>query len=109
MNKWRIPDCLENEVRKRDIRCVYCGIKFKGIINNNKSRKFKATWEHIINNENIITRENIALCCAPCNSSKGIKKLSEWINSNYCKKKGINKNTVAEIIKKALKNQIKNA
>jgi 5-methylcytosine-specific restriction endonuclease McrA len=106
MNKWHIPNWLELEVRERDTCCVYCGIKFKNGRNDIKSRKFKATWEHIINNENIITRDNIALCCAPCNSSKGTKKLSEWIKSNYCKKNGINNETVAEIIKKALRNQI---
>jgi hypothetical protein len=37
-----------------------------------------------------------------CNSSKGTKKLSEWINSKYCKNKGINKNTVAQVVRKAL-------
>jgi 5-methylcytosine-specific restriction endonuclease McrA len=106
MNKWHIPNWLELEVRERDTHCVYCGIKFENGRNEIGFRKFKATWEHIINNENIITRDNIALCCAPCNSSKGTKNLSEWIKSNYCKKNGINNKSVAEIIKKALRNSI---
>ena len=29
----------------------------------------------------IIIRDNIARCCSSCNSSKGTKKLSDWINS----------------------------
>jgi hypothetical protein len=66
------------------------------------ARKTQASWEHKINDASIITRENIARCCVACNSSKKAKKLSDWINSNYCKKKGINKNTVADVIKKAL-------
>ena len=62
-----------------------------------------ATWEHIINDTSIITRENIARCCAACNSSKGTKTLSNWMRSNYCKKKGINAHTVAAIVRKALR------
>jgi hypothetical protein len=46
---------------------------------------------------------NIARCCAPCNSSKGTKKLSLWIESNYCKQSGISRETVADIVKEALK------
>ena len=68
-------------------------------------RKAVATWEHIINNESIINRENIARCCVACNSSKGTKKLSDWIQSSYCKKHGINKDTVAEVVKEALKRE----
>jgi 5-methylcytosine-specific restriction endonuclease McrA len=83
MNRWGIPKWLEEEVNKRDKACVYCGVKFLKTIPRNGSRKFKATWEHIINNANIKTRENIALCCGACNSSKGTKKLSDWINSDY--------------------------
>ena len=67
------------------------------------SRKTVATWEHIINDASIVTRENIALCCVSCNSSKGAKKLKDWLQSNYCKSRGINENTVAEIVKVALK------
>ena len=99
MNNWNIPEWLEKEVLDRDKVCVYCGVKFGS---SKESRKTQASWEHIINDDSIITRENIARCCAACNSSKGTKKLSDWINSNYCKKKGINKNTVADVIKKVL-------
>lgn len=67
------------------------------------SRKSVATWEHIVNDARIITRENIARCCASCNSSKGVKKLSLWIESNYCKQHGINRETVADVVKEALK------
>jgi hypothetical protein len=65
-------------------------------------RKSVATWEHIVNEARIVTRENIARCCFACNSSKGTKKLSDWMKSDYCKKRGITKDTVAEIVKQAL-------
>ena len=102
MNNWGIPPWLEDEVRKRDKTCVYCGVKMVERMPARGSRKNVATWEHIINDASIVTPENIARCCVACNASKGTKKLADWIESSYCKKRGINKNTVAKIIKKAL-------
>ena len=67
------------------------------------SRKSVATWEHIINDARIVTRENIARCCASCNSSKGTKELSTWIESAYCKRRGISRDTVADVVKQAFK------
>ena len=103
MNDWGIPDWLENEVKERDKTCVYCGVQMIQKMPSRGHRKAVATWEHIINNASIVTRENIARCCVACNSSKGTKKLSDWIQSSYCKKHGINKDTVAEVVKKALR------
>jgi len=106
MNRWNIPEEMEKEIIIRDKNCVYCGIKMIDNVPRGVSRKNVATWEHIINDETIITKENIARCCAACNSSKGTKKLSDWINSEYCKYKNININTVALIIKRALKMEL---
>ena len=103
MNRWNIPKWLEEEIQKRDKNCIYCGVKLLEVIPRNGSRKTLATWEHIINDASVVTRENIARCCAGCNSSKGTKALSNWIHSNYCKKKGVNEHTVAIIVRKALR------
>ena len=103
MNRWNIPDWLEKEVKERDKACVYCGIQMIEQMPPGGSRKSVATWEHIINDASIITRENIARCCVSCNSSKGTKKPTDWLHSSYCKKRGINKDTVAEVVKNALK------
>jgi len=105
MNRWGIPAWLEEEVKRRDKACVYCGIQMIEQMPSHGSRKAVATWEHIINNASIVTRENIARCCFACNSSKGTKKLSDWIQSSYCKKRGINKDTVAEVVKNALRTE----
>ena len=102
MNRWNIPDWLEQEVITRDTHCVYCGVEMQQAMPRHGSRKTAATWEHILNDETIITRENIARCCVACNASKGKKQLSKWMESDYCKRKGITKSTVAEIIKRAL-------
>ena len=98
MNRWNIPQRLEAEVRTRDTACIYCGVVF-GSIDGHGSR---ASWEHIVNDARIITPENIALCCRSGNSSKGARLLADWIDSPYCKRRGIDRETVAETVKKAL-------
>ena len=103
MNHWGIPDWLEREVKERDKTCVYCGIQMIDQMPAHGPRKAVATWEHIINDASIVTRENIARCCVACNSSKGTKKLSVWIWSSYCTKHGISMDTVAEVVKAALR------
>jgi o-succinylbenzoate synthase len=100
-NNWNIPYWLEKEVKERDTSCVYCGVTFTPA---NISKKTSASWEHIINDATIITRENIAICCASCNASKGSKQLSDWLKTPYCHEKNINYNTVAPIIKLAIEN-----
>jgi hypothetical protein len=103
MNKWGIPEWLEAEVTKRDKTCVYCRIPLIEQMPATGPRSAVATWEHIINDAKIVTRENIARCCVSCNSSKGTKRLSDWLQSCYCKKHGINQSTVAEVVKNALR------
>lgn len=107
MNRWGIPAWLEEEVKARDKTCVYCGVQMIEKMPHGGSRRTVATWEHIINDASIVTRENIARCCAACNSSKGTKDLADWIKSNYCKAKGIRKDTVAEVVKEALETKRK--
>jgi hypothetical protein len=88
-NRWNIPPSLEQQVLARDKNCVYCGGP-------------ATTWEHIVNDARIVTRENIARCCGSCNSSKSVKDLAVWLQSEYCKAKGITKETVAGVVRRAL-------
>jgi hypothetical protein len=98
-NNWNIPAELDKEVRERDKACVYCGNKF---LSHKVSAKASLSWEHIINDVSIITRENICLCCRGCNASKGQKQISVWLQTNYCKELGITADSVAPIIKQAI-------
>jgi 5-methylcytosine-specific restriction endonuclease McrA len=100
-NNWDIPAWLEKEVRERDKACVYCGNEF---VSPKVSVKSSASWEHIINDAKIITRENIALCCRGCNASKGQKTVSAWLATKYCQRRGITAQTVAPIVKRAISN-----
>ena len=95
-NKWGIPNDVEKEVLARDKVCVYCGVEF-GV-----ERKSMQSWEHIINDVNIATMENIALCCIGCNASKGAKLLREWIDSPNAKRRGITRESLAPVVLRAL-------
>lgn len=98
MNRWNIPAELEQEILARDTACVYCGVDFGAC----GPRRSRASWEHIINDATIVSRDNIARCCIGCNASKGTKNLSAWIESPYCIARGITPDTVAPVIRAAL-------
>jgi hypothetical protein len=59
LNRWRIPDWLEQKVIARDRRCIYCGLEFVP----DSPRRFRPSWEHIVNDARLITPENIARYC----------------------------------------------
>ena len=96
VNRWNIPDWLEIEVIDRDLFCLYCGIEFSP---DKPSRRSMPSWEHVINDAKIVSRENIARCCIGCNASKGTKELTEWSKSTYCRTRGITADSVAAVIK----------
>ena len=98
-NKWNIPDELEQEIIQRDHCCGYCGAKFTSAA---ETRSTNASWEHIVNDARIVNQHNIARCCVACNASKGAKDLPVWLESSFCKTRGITKDTVAEVVKRAL-------
>ena len=99
MNRWKISDWLERAVIQRDRACVYCGVSFEITSSQVGDRP---SWEHIVNDARIITRENIVLCCRSCNSSKGSKLLEIWLESSYCKRRGISKDSVAMVVRHSL-------
>ena len=100
MNRWKIPKALEIAVIARDQSCVYCGIDFS--IEQPVQGQLPS-WEHIVNDASLVTLENIARCCRSCNASKGARELQTWLNSAYCLKKGIQVDTVAQVVKNHLK------
>jgi HNH endonuclease len=99
MNRWNIPDWLEKEAVERDRHCVYC----RNLFGSGAGKGSFASWEHIINDAKMVTRENIVLCCRSCNSSKGAKLLATWLESAYCKRRDVSSESVADIVKRVLK------
>lgn len=99
MNRWNIPDWLESEVIARDRQCIYCRVSFGA---RSDLRRDRPSWEHIINDVGIITRDNIALCCVGCNASKGTKALAVWLQSEYCLGRSITRESIAPVAQAAL-------
>ncbi len=97
-NRWNIPTWLEREVLERDRSCIYCGTLFDAAT----ARRDRPSWEHIVNDASVVTRENIALCCIGCNASKGTRQLAAWLQSRYCLTRGISSRSVAPIAQAAL-------
>jgi len=83
----------------RDRWCVYCGVEFAG---QSASRRAMPSWEHIINDARIITREDFVRCCIGGNASKGTKSLVDWLESNYCRTRGTTWESVAKVVRSAL-------
>jgi len=52
------PLMFEKEVRERDKACAYCDVQMVEKRPRGGSRRTVATWEHIINDATIVTREN---------------------------------------------------
>ena len=102
MNRWGIPKEIEEIVRQRDLRCVYCGLEMLEAVSRGSSRKKLGIWEHIVNDATIVTLENIARCCNSCNASKGSKGLRHWLRSSYCLPKGITTESVAPVVQEHL-------
>ena len=103
VNRWNIPEALEAEISARDQACVYCGNLF-AVATWRGQRK---SWEHIINDAGLVSRENIALCCISCNASKGAKELTAWLQAKYCRDRGIHAGSVAPIVQDALRASVR--
>lgn len=107
-NKYGIPKDELEKIYKRDKKCVYCQ-KEMIFPYDSSNRKDSATIEHLNYNGPFywnkgLKIKDIVICCGSCNSSRGIKKLNDWFNSNYCISNNINENTVSNAVKKYLKN-----
>jgi hypothetical protein len=75
MNSWNIPEWLEPEVRRRDTTCIYCRVSMVERMPPREPRSAVATWDHIVNDVRLVSRDNLARCFVACNSSKGAKPL----------------------------------
>ena len=99
MNRWNIPAQLEQDVIQRDRYFVYRGIELRA---TSQPRRSRPSWEHIVDDARIVSIGNIARCCTSCNASKGAKDISVWLDSSYCKRRGIILASVADVVKRAI-------
>lgn len=104
--KWGVSERVLREIVVRDRVCVYCGRSMKLHLTSIGTPGDKKTIEHFANDvmfEDEQTVEDVGICCGSCNSSKGGKKLSDWLKSPYCLERNINVNTVADPVKNFIK------
>jgi hypothetical protein len=88
-NPYGISKQDEEEIRARDKVCVYCGVLMKQY--PHAMCASGATIEHFNNDGPFDKKQNAAICCRRCNSSKGTKSLSDWLETAYCREKKIEK------------------
>lgn len=102
-NKYGIDPKVLDEIRRRDQSCVYCGV-FMPAWKDRKNHSDFATIEHVYPPGNDPTW--VSFCCNACNLRHKMP-LPEWFKTEYCREKGINEKTVADIIKKFLASGLK--
>jgi len=83
-NRFGIPADVEQRLRARDTRCVYCQKRF-----SRQSRKDWPTIEHLSEKppfywDHGLKEDGVAICCWSCNSSRGNKNLCDWFRTSYC-------------------------
>ena len=107
-NRFGIPENVLSQIRLRDSACVYCGKKliYPYIAKNSRDC---ATIEHLNFNGPFywpkLKANDIAFCCGSCNSSRGVKKLTDWFATRYCIDKNINAKSVAAPVRSYLQRQ----
>lgn len=102
-NTYGIPSEVEDRIRMRDERCVYCHKTMTQPAQTNGERSDWATIEHFDNDGPLDEEWNIGICCWACNSSKGTLSLSQWFESPYCKRLGIHADSVSEPVRQYLR------
>ncbi len=107
--KYGISEELCEKIKERDKRCIYCDKEFKEYPYSDK-----ATIEHM-DTPSVKNPEEwrVGICCHSCNASRKGKNedWDTWFESDFCKKRKINKDTVAQFVKdyrKRIQGEVKN-
>src|SRR6266480_1644833 len=106
-NQWQIPQDVELRLRRKFKACAYCGRRFKVRIRLKGMSGEKATIEHLNRRgpfywSDGLKESHLVIICGRCNSSRGIKRLTDWFASPYCRSLRIGPSTVAARVKQYL-------
>jgi len=109
-NRFGITRVDEEELRARDKTCVYCRKAMQAYAETHDwhDRAALATIEHLNFDgpfyvSDGLRKEDVVICCCPCNSSRGTRRLLDWFKSDYCVSPNINDDTVAEPVRNYLR------
>jgi hypothetical protein len=99
-NQWQIPHEVEHRLRREFKGCAYCGRGFKAHVGIKGTFGERATIEHLNRRGPFywskgLKEDHLVIVCGRCNSSRGIKRLSDWFASPYCLTRRIGPSTVA--------------
>ena len=105
-NRFGIPEDVMKDITGRDRNCAYCS-KSLTYPYDPANRNDSATIEHLDFDGpfywgDSLKPENIVMACGSCNSSRGVKRLSKWLESEYCANKRITSDTVSDTVKQYL-------
>lgn len=113
-NSYGIPQKDLDLVVKRDKKCVYC---HKEMVSpwDPEDRSNSVTIEHLNHrqdwdsvrsyvNEGKPVSSIIAICCGACNSSRSSMSLRKWFDTEYCRNKEIDLNSVDEVVREYILN-----
>lgn len=103
MSKYGISKMDLEKIFERDKLCSYCKKEMIYPFDKN-NRNDSTTIEHlnydgpfyIKTGLNIV---DIVIVCGSCNSSRGVKKLIDWLKTDYCINKNINSDTVSSQVR----------
>ena len=106
-NKYGIPQDVECRLRQTFKDCAYCRQPMKEHARVQGCPGDKATIEHLNRHgpfywSEDLREEDLVLACGRCNSSRGTKRLVDWLKSRYCVQKGITASAVADEVKRYL-------
>ncbi len=106
-NRFGIPHDVENRLRLRFTACAYCGQAMRQHAQTRGCPSDKVTIEHLNRSGPFywsqgLREEDLVLCCGACNSSRGASLLADWLESSYCRERGISAATVAEEVRRYL-------
>ncbi len=109
-NRFGISRADEEELRAREKTCVYCrkAMKLFADTHEGKDRADLATIEHLNFDgpfyvSDGLRMEDVVICCCACNASRGTRRVLDWFKTKYCVSRNINEVTVAEPVRKYLR------
>ena len=111
-NSFGIPPEIEDAIRARDKRCVYCRKRMTAYPHiRGAPTANAATIEHLAGlplyplryEQTGFDTGSIAICCGSCNSSRGGFPITDWFETAYCLERGINAHTVAPVVQRFIR------
>ena len=102
-NSYGLPKKELSKIKERDEFCVYCHkTMLEHSLDNPRSDWYSI--EHLNYLPPWNNTETVVICCWSCNSSRGNKKIEVWFETEYCRSRNINEETVTVTVRDYIRN-----